>query len=167
VTSSFSIDLFLLINMQSGSRALVPLLKASDNFVTSSEKLESALMLTQPQPLDNWLTVEPDPNNDLEVKQDRLCLATIKLYIHETMSTVLRSCRTSKSAYEALKKKLMHAMEIRRQSCHTNIASLRQGRRSIDSYLDAAHDLMCEAKDIGQSSLMSLLCSQVVTGLSK
>jgi hypothetical protein len=48
-----------------------------------------------------------------------------------------------------------------------NIASLKQDRRSIDSYLDAAHDLMCEAQDIGQSSLMSLLCSQVVTGLSK
>jgi hypothetical protein len=152
--------------MQTGARALVPLLKASDNFTAWSEKLESVLMLTQPQALDKWLTKEPDASDQTEVKQDLLCLATIKLYVHESLSSVIRGCKSAKQAYESLQKKLLHAMEIRRQSCHTSIAALRQGRQSVNAYLDSARDLICEAQDVGQTSLMSLLCSQVVTGLN-
>jgi hypothetical protein len=151
--------------MQSGTRALVPLLRASDNFTTWSEKLVSALMLAQPEPLDKFLTKEPDSNVDQEVKQDRLCLATIKLYIHESLSTVIRSCKTAKAAYDALQRKLLHALEIRRQSCHTSIAALKQGKLAIADYLDTAHLLMCEAQDVEQKSLMALLCTQVITGL--
>jgi hypothetical protein len=153
--------------MQTGARALVPLLKASDNFTAWSEKLESALMLTQPQALDKWLTVEPNASDQTEVKQDLLCLATIKLYVHESLSSVIRGCKSAKQAYESLQKKLLHAMEIRRQSCHTNIAAFRQDKKSINAYLDEARDLLCEARDVGQTSLMSLLCSQIVTGLSR
>jgi hypothetical protein len=32
--------------------------------------------------------------------------------------------------------------------------------------MDSARDLIYEAQDVGQASLMSLLCSQVITGLS-
>jgi hypothetical protein len=63
--------------MQTGARALVPLLKASDNFAAWSEKLESALVLTQPQALEMWLTVEPNTSDAGEVRQDLLCLATM------------------------------------------------------------------------------------------
>jgi hypothetical protein len=153
--------------MQSGARALVSLLKASDNFTAWSEKLESVLMLTQPQALDKWLLKEPDASNQTEVGQDLLCLATIKLYVHESLSSVIRGCKSAKQAYESLQKNLLHAMEIRRQSCHTNIAAFRQDKKSINAYLDEARDLLCEARDVGQTSLMSLLCSQIVTGLSR
>jgi hypothetical protein len=62
----------------------MPLLRASDNFTTWSDKLESALMLFQPEPLDHFLTREPDATIDKEVKQDKLCLATIKLHVHDS-----------------------------------------------------------------------------------
>jgi hypothetical protein len=61
---------------------------------------------------------------------------------------------------------MIAAMEIRRQSCRTSIASLRQGRQSINAFLDSARDLTCEAQDVCQASVMSLLRSQVVAGLS-
>jgi hypothetical protein len=80
-------------------------------------------MLTQPQALDKWLTVEPNASDAVEIRQDFLCLATIKLYVHESLSIVIRSCKSAKQAYEALQKKLLHAMEIRRQSCYTSIAA--------------------------------------------
>jgi hypothetical protein len=153
--------------MQSNTRTLMPLLRATDNFTTWADKLESTLMLVQPDPLDRYITEEPDPTKDSEVKQDKLCLAMVKLYVHESLSTVIRGCKTAKAAYDALKSKLMHALAIRRQTCHTSIAALRQEGQSIPEYLDMAHALMCEAKDVSQPSLMTMLCTQVITGLRK
>jgi hypothetical protein len=70
--------------MQSGKRVPTPLLRASDNFTTWSEKLESALMLFQPEPLDHFLARDQDVMRDKEFKQDKLSLPTIKLNVHDS-----------------------------------------------------------------------------------
>jgi transposase InsO family protein len=146
------------------AKVTVPQLSRQGNWVSWEVKISAYLSLKSP-PLDKYLLSPPNVVDADELEQDRQCRAILVLYVDGDLAASIKGTLTAYESYKVLKNVLLHALEVRGQILNQKITQLRQGARSTDEYVTAAQSLMIEAQDVGETTYMKNLCSQVILGL--
>jgi hypothetical protein len=147
------------------AKVSVPLLIRKGNWVAWEIKITAYLSLKSP-PLHKYLISPPDPSSNDEVEQDRQCRSILILYVDDDLASDIRASVTAHASYKVLKNVLLHEKEVRGQILNQKISSLLQGVRSSDDYVREAQSLMIEAHDLGETTYMRNICSQLILGLA-
>jgi transposase InsO family protein len=147
------------------AKVAVPLLTRKGNWIAWETKISAYLALKSP-PLSAYLHNPPNPSDANEKEQDRQCRAILILYVDDDLASDIRASATANESYEILKNVLLHEKEVRGQILNQRISALHQGTQNSDDYVREAQKLMIEAQDLGETTYMRNVCSQLVMGLA-